>query len=614
MAEKSAVHPITKESIEEHFTKVNEHMTSVYRGADIPDNLSELVRDIGGDKIITAPEVAKTVEALRQGLGLYYEMYAVLEDKVKATNTGISPQEKDAFLTSYSMFAASSFIENKLELLIADKKPIDVDKNQEFRFDKTKDDVLNGVLARYYSTISIGKRGKILKEGVDLARASTSFFNVLKSAALEKKATFNPKLVDLVKDDQFRIMDEFTVNGFETSHEDRTKTETIEFVRVLPYQVAGNVLAKRELLRDEDRLFLFDLSAKKNPIVDIGGLSPSVLLVGLPGTGKTKIFRMEATRGLMRCEQVNEICWKKKNLLMKYMQVIIDQGVKSEFYSMTGRNVQEKLSITRRPDGIYKVIVDDMDLLAKMSRDNTGGGSSDNDMLNVLMQHLDGIKTVQIGNTQLLAATNDPMGLDPALRQRFIARYEVEGPIEWYDFADILTDEFEKELKAGVLSIPSGNGYIPYEMRKKETGREAGKDSSFLDKIRAKAGGGITMRDIGEYCREIKVKNPRFTGRATHAAAEAIRKIINNYDIPEEWFEKPDLFFEKDWNARVLLIKDLCPKNVTGEMVLSEIQRYAESEQRFASDKFESDVKSRVNEIRVQMEAGERYKGGIKNA
>jgi len=299
---------------------------------------------------------------------------------------------------------------------------------------------------------------------------------------------------------------------------------------------------------------------------------------------------------------------------MKYMQVIIDQGVKSEFYSMTGRNVQEKLSITRRPDGIYKVIVDDMDLLAKMSRDNTGGGSSDNDMLNVLMQHLDGIKTVQIGNTQLLAATNDPMGLDPALRQRFIARYEVEGPIEWYDFADILTDEFEKELKAGVLSIPSGNGYIPYEMRKKETGREAGKDSSFLDKIRAKAGGGITMRDIGEYCREIKVKNPRFTGRATHAAAEAIRKIINNYDIPEEWFEKPDLFFEKDWNARVLLIKDLCPKNVTGEMVLSEIQRYAESEQRFASDKFESDVKSRVNEIRVQMEAGERYKGGIKNA
>jgi len=612
MAERESVFPIPKETLEKHLKKVDEHIESVNRGSFERESLTTLLRGVGiSNQNMMAKEVQDTVEALRSGFSLFYEMNAVLEDRVKATDGNIDESEKRLFLNSYSMFAASSFIKYKLGLLAGEDSPSDFkSEGVTFNLDLSKDDALNGVLARYFGLINTAKRNNKFEKGKEVPLGSYNFFKFLEESALSKKTSFNPKLVELVKNAQFRIADEFNITGFEASHEEKTKAK-VEFVPVMPYQVAGNVLAKKEMLRDMDRMALFDLIAQKNPIIDVGGLSWSVLYDGFPGTGKSKLFRMGLTRLRQRSEQVSQF-WKSKNMGdLKWNQIIIDQGVKNEFYGKTGTQLLEKLAPAKRPDGLYIITTDDIDLLANMDRGSSSGGA-DKDILNILMQFADGINTVIRGNVQWWAATNDATAMDPALRQRFIARYSVDGPQEWYDFADILVDEFSKELKLGIIDVSLGKDYKPYEMRKGQTGYEGiGGEKNVLKK--ALSISGTSFKEIGELCREKKEKNPRFTGRATHAVAEAIKKRVNDYDIPEDWYEKPEVFFGQEYPRRVEMLKEFC-KKVSGDVIIQEIERYAQSEQRYADDKWESDVKRKVHEMKVYVEATKRCGGSAKNA
>jgi len=601
LTEKSWAHPIKKEDLEQHLKKVNEHMESINRGRTEIENLFDLVRDVGGDKHMMAKEVQDTIETLRKGFCLYYEMYAILEDRTDKIDSDISDEEKRLFLGSYSMFAASSYITHKLNLMLEDKEPIKCPRKEDyFVFNARKDDVLNGVLARYYGPINKGKRNHIIKEGSDLPTASVDFFKFLTEEALAKKPTLTKELVELVEKTEFRVADEFSIIGFEPSFEEKA-TVKAEFVPLEPHQVAGNVLAKQEMLRDMDRIVLFDLVAKRNPILEVGGLSWSVLYDGFPGTGKSSLFRMGLTRLNKRCEQVSEF-WQNKNLgNLKWKQLVIDQRVKDQYYGQTGQKLLAIIDQAKKVDGIYVITIDDIDLLVSGDRDESSGGA-DKDILNILMQYADGINTIIRGNAQWWAATNDATAMDSALRQRFMARYAVDGPQTADDFSDITYEKLKEWIDLGKVDLPFGSGYTPYEMRKGESGYKSKEDEGVLSRIKKKFSGKITLKDIGELCKEMKDKNPRFTGRAVHAVSEAIKKRINDYDMPEEWYENPDLFFFQDYNRRVEMLKELC-KMVTGEMVVQEYERYFESEQRYASDKFNSDVEKTVHSMRVHEKA-----------
>jgi len=607
LVEKSGAHPIKKDDLERHLKKVDDHMESINRGGIERFSLYDLVKDVGGTKHLMAKEVQDSMGALRYGFALYYEMYAVLEDRLRRVNSAVSDGEKRLFLSAYSMFAASSYVDNKLNLMIDQQEPIPIGSKPAnfFNFDLTKDDVLNGVLARYFGYVNTNKRTSVLKEGIDLPRASIEFFRFLRDEALAKKSSFHKELVDLVVGEEFRVADEFSIKGFEATYEERAKARTQTFVPIEPHQIAGNVLAKKEMLRDMDRTALFDQERKINPILDVGGLSWTVLYDGPPGTGKSSLFRMGLTRLNKRCEQVSQF-WGSKNLgKLRWKQIAVDQGIKDEYYGKTGKNLIALVDESKKLDGIYIVTIDDIDLLVNDRDAQTGG--ADKDILNILMQVLDGVNTSVKGNSQWWAATNDATSMDAALRQRFISRYYVEGPVEWYDFADIAFDKLKKWVDLGIVNVSLGSGYKPYEMRKGQTGHESADESSFLEKIRNKFKGGITFEDIGELCKEMKDKNPRFTGRAVHAVTEAIKKRINDYDIPEEWFEKPETFFGQEYQRRVEMLRELCNK-VTGDMIVQEFERYFESEQRYASDRFETDVGRTIHSIKVNLEASKRFK------
>jgi len=588
-------YPIRREELDSHLSKVNGKLKSLKRTPTDRVSYFELVKNIGGDEQIMAKEVQESITIMRDSFSLFYFMHGVLEDKLK--DMPQSNSEKIKFSNTYAMYAASSFAGNQSQLLLEGESPLKLPESERELCNTTltKDNALNNTLVQLYGIVNLGKRSKLIKKGIDVVRASTSFYKALEEQMLEKKHDLNRDLVALIENDSFNILETFTLTGFTASH-DHTPTQKVTvFEPVQPEEVAGNTRAKKEMFRDIDRMALFDLIEKKNPVVKVGGLSSSVVYVGLPGTGKSMLFRAGFTKLNKWCEALSDY-WQSHNFPgLSWKQIAIDTTVKDEYYGKTGKLTQAKFDEAQRTDGIYIVTADDIDLIVS-GRQSEGGGAN-NDILNVMMQHMNSITSVFNGNNQFWAATNDPTAIDAALLQRFAAQYTVDGPEKWYDFANILSNKLrlwmDDDSGSSIIKVAKSISYVPYEKRSDNSTNSNSSPSSLTSKV--------SFEDIGHLMEEEKQKNPRFTGRAVHAVSEAIGKRINDYDIPAEWYEKPSLYFEKPFAERVNILKELC-QPVTGEIIMDEIKRYADLQRTYTEEKFNADVQKALHNQKVHAE------------
>ena len=100
-----------------------------------------------------------------------------------------------------------------------------------------------------------------------------------------------------------------------------------------------------------------------------------------------------------------------------------------------------------------------------------------------------------------------------------------------------------------------------------------------------------TLADIGTYLHMIKEAEPRFTGRAIKNITDAIKMRAMDVDLPDEWFATPEAFMHKGYDEKKAMIEELRGP-FTIEMVMQEINRYADSEFRY-SDKSDDAAVSR---------------------
>ena len=81
-----------------------------------------------------------------------------------------------------------------------------------------------------------------------------------------------------------------------------------------------------------------------------------------------------------------------------------------------------------------------------------------------------------------------------------------------------------------------------------------------------------------------------------------------DFELPDEWMEQPELFFEKDYDTKKAMIADLA-QPITVDMVIQEINRYADSEFRYADKSDEVAIENAVREMERMEEAKKRYLG-----
>ena len=394
--------------------------------------------------------------------------------------------------------------------------------------------------------------------------------------------------------------DDFNVNGFTPSGRGTSSKLTMTFKK--PNEIVGNHIAKYQAMKLAKMIMAYDFDRKLNPFVDLGGFIFTFMGDGKPGTGKTILIQMMA--GL-----IHDYC-QNAGYPFRY-QNLSTESIDS-YQGKSAQNAKAFFNNVIDPNVIGFGTIDDIDQLAG-KRGDRQSSAGQLEITAVLMESFAGANTVVRGNCTFGMFSNYPENVDDALRQRAGARFLVDGPQTREDYIDILHILMGKnhkiplgdhklfetqQLKKAVArsfeahSKPQEEGLIKvYEQTTKELGK--------LD----------TLAKIGTYLDNIQNVDERFTGRAIKNITDAIKVRAMDFELPDEWMEKPDLFLLKDYDTKKDMIADLSVP-ITVDMVMQEINRYADSEFRYADKSDEIAIENMVRDYGRQEEAKKRYLKG----
>jgi ATPase family associated with various cellular activities (AAA) len=588
MTTRDNVHPITDADLDAHRSDAEFRMQNVPMRGVSYDILGELRKLPGVGGYLLSEPVNHTLHIVRRGLCLYYELFEELSRK-------IDPRQA-AFLGSFALFGMGALVAHELpapegEGLASFPRP----DGQFFKVGLGADDDLKALLSFYLKAVTqtAADGSPIVESPPDLLNLTRDYFVAARDQMIADAEAQPAELLAQVESFPIRI-GELELRGF--SYSAQGQAQKIAFTPVLPEQIVGNTSAKRAMLRYIDRLALYDAEKGFNPVLELGGLPSTVLFDGFPGTGKSSLFRMAMTRMTMRSEQVG----------LPADFVSIDPSIKDEYYGQTAKKLKALLDKARNPRALVLLFFDDVDLLL-LSRGDPGMGGADKDVLNITMQFLDGAFTTHTGNAQTYAATNEPTATDSALRQRFHDRELIGGPEDWDDYAALIGIKLARQITYGMVKV-SGDLPTPQAASRTEIQQPGASSPALMgaiqnlkSKIQNRQ---LSWRELGELCAEFKRKDPRFTGRPIESVTQKLLAESADFDVPEEWFTNPALYLSQPYDEKVKLLATLY-RPITGEMIAAELERYFNSEQRYADDAKIQRAERMAGELEAQLAARE---------
>ncbi len=391
--------------------------------------------------------------------------------------------------------------------------------------------------------------------------------------------------------------DQFIVQGFTPARKARGAALTMSFKK--PEEVVGNHIAKYQSLRLAKMLMAYDFDRKLNPFAELGGFIFTFMGDGAPGTGKTTLIQMMA--GL-----INDYC-AVAGYTFRYQNLSTDNI--DSYQGKSGQNAKAFINNIIDPGVIGFGTIDDIDTLAG-KRGDRQSSAGQLEITAVLMESFAGANTVVRGNCTFGMFSNYPENVDDALRQRAGARFLVDGPQSRDDYIDILALLLGKNH-----SIPLGDHalFAAQQMKKMVAesfeGHSRPKEEGLLevwDKVAVDLGPLNDLAKLGTYLKAIQGADKRFTGRAIKNITDAVKVRAMDFDLPDEWMSDPDLFIFKDYDTKKAMITSLRTP-ITVEMVIQEINRYADSEFRYADKSDEAAISAAVRDMGRMEEAKRRY-------
>ena len=394
--------------------------------------------------------------------------------------------------------------------------------------------------------------------------------------------------------------DDFTVQGFTPATKTKSTTLTMTFKK--PHEVVGNHIAKYQALKLAKMLMAYDFDKRLNPFAELGGFIFTFMGDGKPGTGKTTLIQMMA--GLL-----HEYC-ANAGYPFRYQNLSTDNI--DSYQGKSGQNAKAFINTVLDPSVIGFGTIDDIDQLAG-KRGDRQSSAGQLEITAVLMESFAGANTVVRGNCTFGMFSNYPENVDDALRQRAGARFLVDGPQTQEDYIDILYLLMGKNH-----DIPLGRHdvFAAQEIKKAVAAsfesharpHEAGLINVF-DRVQAQIGELDTIAKLGTYLKAIQEADARFTGRAIKNITDAVKVRAMDFELPDEWMENPDLFLFKDYDTKKDMIADLRVP-ITVDMVVQEINRYADSEFRYADKSDEVAIDAMVRDFGRQAAAKKQWLEG----
>ena len=394
--------------------------------------------------------------------------------------------------------------------------------------------------------------------------------------------------------------DDFIIRGFSPARAAKGSTLTMTFKK--PNEVVGNHIAKYQSMRLAKMLMAYDFGRRLNPFAELGGFIFTFMGDGAPGTGKTTLIQMMA--GL-----INDYCGVA-GYSFRYQNFGIDNI--DSYQGKSGQNAAAFIQNVLDPGVIGFGTIDDIDQIAG-KRGDRQSSAGQQEVTAVFMNAFAGANTVVRGNCTFGMFSNYPENVDDALRQRAGARFLVDGPQTREDYIDILYLLMGKNH-----SIPVGEHEVfsAQEIKKAVSAsfeshnrpHENGLKVVF-DRVLDQVGELDTIAKIGTYLKGIQEADERFTGRAIKNITDAVKVRAMDFELPDEWMEDPELFLFRDYDTKKAMISELRVP-ITTEMVIQEVNRYADSEFRYAYKSEEVAIANMVRDFGRQEEARRRYLEG----
>ena len=402
---------------------------------------------------------------------------------------------------------------------------------------------------------------------------------------------------------------EFAVSGWENTFEGTAKS--VEFNKIRFEEIVGNRDAKHFARRLTERMLSYDFEAKKNPFQELGGFMPVFMGYGIPGTGKSMLIAAIATKLKEHCEELD----------IPFLFHPMPDTLISTFQGGSAEKMVQWMKPLQDHSKLIFAPIDDAENNLQ-ERTAQGVSAGVKEVIGVFLRYTEGAYAINYGNSAIGLFTNLPEMLDKAVISRVQGRFKIDGAKTIPDFIDqdyLWWRKFEKTMPDFVnMKNPENYKFLSEQGLAKNLGEilnqsEKPTEAKILEiyeRTEAKFGTNQHLF-FAELYKNIQHSFPFFSSRDIRNIQSAISLRLTDFDLPEDWFADPLIYFKKDYETKFSMLKELMKQNMQGlnfsDIRRQETVRYLDNVATIADTDFKRKVEGRVHDLNVQLAANKLF-------
>ncbi|MBO6606598.1 AAA family ATPase [Psychroserpens sp.] len=584
----------------------------------VSKTILELKKRLLPESIAIPVLLNQTLYTIQEGLTLgiwikdsYYDasgLSSLAENRSALDNAGKREYEsKMQTATAFMLFATAYKILHDLQNIASDD--LSVMKNKFAGIPEVSlMTPLKGIsCALFYYDKYLG-HPEIIKSDKDVADFTVVFFEALIDEIQLRKSSL--EYTETITDRTYKLENsEFAVSGWDNVFQGAAKS--VEFNKIQFEQIVGNRDAKHFARRLTERMLSYDFEAKKNPFQELGGFMPVFMGYGIPGTGKSMLIAAIATRLKEHCDHLD----------IPFLFHPMPDTLISTFQGGSAEKMVEWMKPLQDPSRLIFAPIDDAENNLQ-ERTAQGVSAGVKEVIGVFLRYTEGAYAVNYGNSSIGLFTNLPEMLDKAVISRVQGRFKIDGARTEHDFLDqdhLWWRKFDDTMPDFVnMQGPENYAYLQDQGLAKNMGEILKlSDKPTEERVLAAYDKVEHSFDTNQHLfyanlyKEIQKIFPFFSSRDVRNIQSAISLRLTDFDLEEDWFENPDIYFKKDYETKFNMLRELMRANMKGldfaEIRRQEVVRYLDNVATIADTDFKRKVDARINQMNIEQEARDQF-------